>query len=187
MAFCAGHDVVDRAMDMLDILAELDLDSPACQQAATAVATVVQQPGASLGVLQRGSLLQEGGSGTAGGTDAALEEGAPRPAQRKEDAEAMSALQQRQSVRNPFCRSFALPKSSHGDSVGAEVEHLKQVRLGCPLAPQCRHCCSGCASGCNSTLRFAGCDVRRVDQKHFETSICKAAGPHAANTCAAMI
>ena len=132
-----------RAMDMLDALAGLDLDSTACQQAgaAAALAPMIQQPEAGL---QSGSLLQEvqgsrqpllqGGSGTAadcnvaGGLSDAQEEGTA--AQINEDAGAISALQQEQSVHNPFSRSSAIPQPSHGDSVGAEVEHLKQVRLG---------------------------------------------------------
>ena len=152
VARCAGHDVVDRAMDMLDILAVLDLDSPAGQQTAAAAATM-QQPEVSAEGLHSSTLRQEGqGSGqplvqgscgtaadcnVAGGPGGAVEEGAAGAAQRTEDAGAMPALQHWQSLRNPFCKSSALPNPSHGDSVGQEVEHLKQVRQGGSLAHEC--------------------------------------------------
>ena len=198
-ACCAGQDIVDRAMDQLDALAELDLDSPACQQAAAsaAPALIMQQPKVSLRGLQSSSLLEEvqgsgqllseGGSGTAadcdvhGGPRGAVEEGAAGAAHRTEDAGAMSALQLGQSVYNPFSRSFPSPKASHDDSVGAQVEHLKQVRLRSALVDT-----TASLRLTSATLHFAGRDIWRVDQKHFKTSICKAAGRHLAHTCAAM-
>ena len=183
MACCAGQDAVGRAMDMLDALAGLDLDSPACQQAAAAAgpASVIQQPEASPGGLQSSSPLQD--CDVARSMGCTLGEGAAGASQRKEDAGAMSALQQEQSVHNPFSRALPSPDASHGDSVGAEVQHLKQVKL---LSSLVNNTAGARLRRTSSTLHCAGRDVWRVDQKHLKTSICSAAGPHSARTCAAM-